>query len=81
MLAAYAARRGRFSRTRHPRLVGGSDAQLLAKAAAQHSDAGAALQDLQSAVRRVQEAPVDEEGRAQPRPVVFPVPADFGDFH
>jgi hypothetical protein len=44
--------------------VGGSDAQLLAKAAAQHSDARAALQDLQSAVRRGQEAPVDEERRA-----------------
>ena len=35
------------------------------------------LQDLQAAVRRIQEAPIKEEGWAQPCPAFFPASPDL----
>lgn len=68
-------------RTSHPRRVFVSDVQLLAEAAPQDTDAGSALQNLESDIPRVQGAPVDQERRAQPRTVVIPVLADLWGSH
>lgn len=66
-----------FSGASDPCLVVRSHVQSFAQAAAQDADAGSALHDLQPAAGWVQETPVDQERRAHPRPVLFPVPTDL----
>ncbi len=53
----------------------GCDVEFLANTSAQDINARSVLEDLQPTAR-VQEAPVDQDRRAQPCPVLFPVLAN-----